>query len=242
MTLQEKLQYLRKKNGYSQEQLADLLCIARQTVSKWETGQAIPELSGLIQLSEIYGVPIDRIVKEDKECNLSLQGQDSNRVRKSEESLNENEVLRASIIKFLLNAKKQTYAGKGNETKPSRVEAHDFKYQEGDFLYYDTYLGGEKFGGEEAVWLYKENDFKPVWCMNYIGRVIGENFDLGFLRETLYHVPEEMPYRGPGIYTKGDYHYHCKVEGDFSWYQGYEEIFYQDKKIYECHFHGGELR
>lgn len=46
MTLQDKLQYLRKKNGYSQEQLADKLCIARQTVSKWENGQAIPELSG----------------------------------------------------------------------------------------------------------------------------------------------------------------------------------------------------
>lgn len=79
MTLQDKLQYLRKKNGYSQEQLADKLNIARQTISKWETGQAIPELFGLIQLSELYGVPIDRIVKEDKECNLSLQGKNGSR-------------------------------------------------------------------------------------------------------------------------------------------------------------------
>lgn len=78
--------------------------------------------------------------------------------------------------------------------------------------------------------------------MNYIGRVTGENFDLGFLREALYHVPEEMPYRGPSIYTKGDYHYHCKVEGDFFWYQGYEEVFFQNNKVYECHFHGGKLR
>jgi len=38
MVLQEKLQLLRKENGYSQEQLADKLGIARQTVSKWETG------------------------------------------------------------------------------------------------------------------------------------------------------------------------------------------------------------
>ena len=79
MTLQDKLQYLRKKNGYSQEQLADKLNIARQTISKWETGQAIPELFGLIQLSELYGVPIDRIVKEDKECNFSLQGKNGSR-------------------------------------------------------------------------------------------------------------------------------------------------------------------
>lgn len=240
MILQEKLQYLRKKNGYSQEQLADKLCIARQTVSKWENGQAIPELSGLIQLSELYGVPIDRIVKDDKECNLSLKGKKKSETEKIRES--ESVIDKESIIDFLLHAKKQTYAGAGSEVKASRESSHDFKYQEGDFLYYDTYLGGEKFGGEEAVWLLNQSEWKPVWCMNYIGHVTGENFDLGFLREALYHVPEDMPYRGPAIYTRGDYHYHCKVEGDFSWYQGYEEIFYQDKKVYECYFHGGELR
>ncbi len=41
MKLEEKLQMLRKRNGYSQEQLADKIGIARQTVSKWENGQAI---------------------------------------------------------------------------------------------------------------------------------------------------------------------------------------------------------
>ena len=70
MNLEEKLQMLRKKNGYSQEQLADKIGIARQTVSKWENGQAIPELNGLILLSELYGVTIDRIVKDDDECNI----------------------------------------------------------------------------------------------------------------------------------------------------------------------------
>ena len=42
MKLEEKLQMLRKQNGYSQEQLADKIGIARQTVSKWENGQAVP--------------------------------------------------------------------------------------------------------------------------------------------------------------------------------------------------------
>ena len=73
MNFADKLQLLRKQNGYSQEQLADKLGIARQTVSKWENGQAVPELNGLISLSELYGVTIDRIVKEDDECNISLQ-------------------------------------------------------------------------------------------------------------------------------------------------------------------------
>lgn len=78
--------------------------------------------------------------------------------------------------------------------------------------------------------------------MNYVGRVLGEHFNIDFLREALYHVPEEKSFRGPEIYTKGDYHYHCKVEGGFIWYQGYEEIFYLDEKIYECYFHGGVIR
>ena len=72
MELKDKLQLLRKQNGYSQEQLADKIGIARQTISKWETGQAVPELNGLIQLSNLYGVTIDRMVKENDECNISL--------------------------------------------------------------------------------------------------------------------------------------------------------------------------
>ena len=48
MILGEKLSLLRKQNGYSQEELADKLHIARQTVSKWENGLAVPELDGLV--------------------------------------------------------------------------------------------------------------------------------------------------------------------------------------------------
>lgn len=70
----------------------------------------------------------------------------------------------------------------------------------------------------------------------------GENFHSDFLKEALLHVSEDMPYRGPAIYTKGDYHYHCRVEGEFIRYQGYEEIYYVDGKIYECYFRGGVIR
>ncbi|MGN1147207.1 MAG: DUF5680 domain-containing protein [Lachnospiraceae bacterium] len=142
------------------------------------------------------------------------------------------------IIPFLILAKKNTYAGKAQEVKASRPASHDFSYEEGDYAYYDTYLGGERFAGEEAVW----HQGLPIWSMNYAGRVVGENFSGDFLKEALCHVPANMPYRGPAVYSNGDYHYHCKVEGEFAWYQGYEEIFYRDEKIYECYFHGGILR
>lgn len=225
MELKDKLQLLRKQNGYSQEQLADKLGIARQTISKWENGQAVPELNGLISLSNLYGVTIDRIVKEDDECNISL-------CRNSSMDINK-------IIEFLLVAKKSTYASSDNKTESCRTNSYDFCYQDNTgFKYYDSYLGGESFSGEEAVWLHDI----PVWSMNYIGRIVGENFNGDFLKEVLREVPADAPFRGPEIYTKGDYRYHCKVTGEFVWFQGYEEIFYMNEKIYECYFHGGAVR
>ena len=225
MELKDKLQLLRKQNGYSQEQLADKIGIARQTISKWENGQAVPELNGLILLSELYGVTIDRMVKENDECNIPLCSSVRVDIQK--------------LIAFLLTAKKNTYAAKDNQTSSSRLNSHDFCYKDNSgYSYLDTYLGGECFAGEEAVWLHEQ----PVWSMNYAGRVVGENFSGDFLKEVLMAVPEELPFRGPEIYTKGDYSYHCKVDGEFIWFQGYEEIFYLDKKIYECHFHGGIVR
>ena len=57
------------------------------------------------------------------------------------------------IISFLIRAKQATYAGKGAETVSSRVKSHDLVYREEDYVYYDTYLGGDKFAGEEALWI-----------------------------------------------------------------------------------------
>lgn len=142
------------------------------------------------------------------------------------------------ITSFLIRAKKATYAGKGSETTSTRPESHDLIYQEGDYMYYDTYLGGEQFSGEEALWI----NGHPFWSMNYIGRVTGEKFSGDFLKEALQRVPSEKPYRGSERYQNGDYSYHCCTDGTFEWFQGYEEIFYLDQKIYECYFHGGKIR
>ena len=142
------------------------------------------------------------------------------------------------ITSFLIRAKQATYAGKGAETAPSRVKSHDLVYREGDYMYYDTYLGGERFAGEEALWI---SDI-PYWSMNYAGRVTGESFSGDFLKEALLHVPEEKPYRGPEHYTNGDYTYRCDTEGDFDWFRGKETIEYRGRQIYECLFHGGIIR
>ena len=64
MEFSERLMILRKQAGLSQEQLADRLGVTRQSVSKWESGTALPELVKLISLSEIFGVSLDYLVKD----------------------------------------------------------------------------------------------------------------------------------------------------------------------------------
>jgi hypothetical protein len=110
-------------------------------------------------------------------------------------------------------------------------------YEEDNLLYIDSYLGGSQFAGEEALWV----DGQPFWAMNYVGRVLGEGFSGDFLKEVLANGTHSQPYRGPGEYRSGPYRYVCQVEGEFGWYSGHEEIFYQDTKVYECLFHGGKI-
>ena len=65
MTFSEKLLLLRRQKGLSQEQLAEMLDVSRQSVSKWEAQQTLPEPSKIILLSEIFGVSIDQLLKDD---------------------------------------------------------------------------------------------------------------------------------------------------------------------------------
>lgn len=66
MRLQENLVRLRKQKGYSQEELAYLLGISRQSVSKWESGSSIPELERLIEIADLFKVSLDELVKGEK--------------------------------------------------------------------------------------------------------------------------------------------------------------------------------
>lgn len=70
MSLCEKLQTLRKKNGLSQEELAEKLGISRQAVSKWESGQSAPDLNKLIIISKLYNVTVDSLVKDNDEFDF----------------------------------------------------------------------------------------------------------------------------------------------------------------------------
>ncbi len=64
MTLSEKILHLRSQKGLSQLELAEQLGVSRQSVSKWETGQSVPDLDKLIKLADLFGVSVDELVRE----------------------------------------------------------------------------------------------------------------------------------------------------------------------------------
>lgn len=65
MKLHEKLAALRTEKGLSQQELAELLHIARQSVSRWEVGDAIPTVENLRFLARLYGVTVDSLLDDD---------------------------------------------------------------------------------------------------------------------------------------------------------------------------------
>lgn len=65
MKLYEKITLYRKKNGLSQEELAEKIGVSRQAVSKWETGDALPEITKLKALAETFNVTVDFLLDEE---------------------------------------------------------------------------------------------------------------------------------------------------------------------------------
>ena len=223
MRFQDKIQRLRKERGLSQEEMAEAIGLSRQAIAKWEAGLTYPDIDNLVALSNYFMVTIDSLLKKEEGCSSLMKP--AGRVATEE------------LAAFLCKAKKLTYAGHGAETTPSRPNSHDLMYSENEYTYIDTYLGGECFSGEEAVW----KGEVPVYAMNYSGRSMGTDFNGDFLKDALLLVKEDYPFRGPYVYNAGDYSYHCIVNGDTDWFQGYEEIFCKGSKVFECYFHGGRV-
>lgn len=65
MILAEKIMQLRKKNGWSQEELAEQMKVSRQSVSKWESGASIPDLNKILLLAQIFDVSTDYLLKDE---------------------------------------------------------------------------------------------------------------------------------------------------------------------------------
>ena len=65
MTLGQRLYQLRKDKNLSQEELADRLGVSRQSVSKWEGAQSVPDIEKILQISKLFGVTTDYLLKDE---------------------------------------------------------------------------------------------------------------------------------------------------------------------------------
>lgn len=213
----------RIRGRMTQEQLAEKMDVSRQAVAKWESGEAVPELEKLLQLTGLLQVTLDELARGERPCAGKPAG---NKVPEQQHD----------IVEFLLLAGRATYAGKGNElAKPSTPGAHEYEYSKGDWRYRDRYFGGLQFAGEETVF----RNERCQWVMHYSGRTVSEKFNPDFLKAALLRRPSQAPYRGPAFFRDGRFAYHNEADGNFDWFIGKEAIFCDDELVYECRYHGG---
>lgn len=90
MTIGEKIKLLRKKENMSQEQLANILGLSRQAVSRWETENAIPDTAIIIKLSELFHVKTDYLLKEEY---IDISSQHEEKIEAQRKKYNANLII-----------------------------------------------------------------------------------------------------------------------------------------------------
>ncbi|MBQ7105758.1 MAG: helix-turn-helix transcriptional regulator [Bacilli bacterium] len=81
MKIEDKLLKLRKEKGLSQEEVADILNVSRQTISKWETGQSSPDFDKIIPLCELYEISCDELLTGKKKEEIVKEEKDNEYMR-----------------------------------------------------------------------------------------------------------------------------------------------------------------
>lgn len=145
------------------------------------------------------------------------------------------------LHKFLVEAKKATYAGNGNEKK-LLDGCRELVYEEGNLKYVDKYYGWKFFSGQEIVF----NKEIPIWSMNYYGgsfkTTLFTKKIYNFLKKALSEVNEDFPFRGPKEFSEKNWGYKNDLKGNLNNFKGREEIFYKKELVYELEYHGGEIK
>lgn len=150
------------------------------------------------------------------------------------------------LFEFINRAAKATYAGGGKyEEHQERPGFFELVYdKEAPWYYRDSYSGHARSGGQEIVRL----NNTPVWWSGYGGGMVEGKETLShqtfeFLKKALSQDEKGFDsLRGPYEFKDGDWLYKYSQEGDVTDFYGYEEIYYQDKKVFWHRAVGGILK
>lgn len=93
MVLGKRIKEEREKQDWTQDQLAEKLHVSRQAISKWEVGSAYPDIERLIQLSDLFTVSLDSLIKGDENLRKQIVIADNHRPMNIWEFLNNNRSL-----------------------------------------------------------------------------------------------------------------------------------------------------
>lgn len=104
MILADKIIEERKKNGWSQEELANKLGVSRQAVSKWESAGSIPDLQRILQMSELFGVTTDYLLKDEIEEEPLNEYTETNTIKVSMEEANQYLDMKSKGSRLVANA------------------------------------------------------------------------------------------------------------------------------------------
>ena len=134
------------------------------------------------------------------------------------------------LAKFIVKAKKNCYAGNGQEER-LRDGSKVLTFQDGDFHYTDNYAGSYQAPGNEIV-RWQKDDGQRIWYMAYSGGmlpafrhndILSEN-TFKFLKEVLMLVTPELPFRGPLRHENTGFEYLLEINGDIKRFSGGEII------------------
>ena len=104
MNLSKKIYELRKASGMSQEQLAEKINVSRQSISKWESGESYPEIERLIELSNVFDVSTDYLLKSSEADELTIRterlekGQNDLKSKVQQEYLKNARILNVALV------------------------------------------------------------------------------------------------------------------------------------------------
>lgn len=104
MNLADKIIEERKKNGWSQEELASKLGVSRQAVSKWESSGSIPDLQRILQMSELFGVTTDYLLKDEIEEERQNEYVETKTIKVSMEEANQYLDMKSKGSRIVANA------------------------------------------------------------------------------------------------------------------------------------------
>jgi hypothetical protein len=146
------------------------------------------------------------------------------------------------LNQFIVKAKTATYVGNGQPKTSCRLGSHDLEYIDSDFVYRDSYFGGQDFLGEEAVWFQQQ----PVWGENYYGKVLRPDLITAeqtglMIKRSLMEMYSQGRFLGGFQYFWEDLLYMDENSGNVESFYGTEEIRIHGVLVYRLHYHGGMI-